>query len=393
MIDKPFDEVTADDLKDLIARGVQEGLRLEYKETLPGVSPEDVREFLADVTAFANTAGGDILYGVREVRDEAGKQTGVPEELVGVQCNNHDQVIQRMNNILRDSVEPRITGCRLLWRNVAPETYVLHVRVPRSWSGPHVVNHRGHWRFYRRNSCGKHPMDLSEVREAMVFADGLGQRLTNFRFDRLAKIEAGETPSGLIDRPIIVLHLIPFGSVHPAPTVDLGQLAPQDLPLIYGDLVEKRMCFDGVYTSVPREAALGYVLVLRNGALEAVDSALLGWSDAKPLIPAFIRRELLKATTRYLGVLRKLHEDSPLLWCLSLLGVRGYEAQVDPISADKARLARSFRQVDRDNLILPPVLMEHLSIADVEVAVASTFDMIWNAAGWDEYPTRLSASS
>ena len=43
---------------------------LDYKERLPGDSDEDKRELLADVTAFANTAGGDLLYGVRERREE-----------------------------------------------------------------------------------------------------------------------------------------------------------------------------------------------------------------------------------------------------------------------------------------------------------------------------------
>jgi hypothetical protein len=48
----------------LRTNGVAEGRQLDYKEQLPISSDDDKREFLGDVTSFANTAGGDLIYGV-----------------------------------------------------------------------------------------------------------------------------------------------------------------------------------------------------------------------------------------------------------------------------------------------------------------------------------------
>jgi predicted HTH transcriptional regulator len=61
---------------------VAESRVLDYKERLPGDSDADKREMLADVTAFANSAGGDLIYGVKE-RRKCGA-TGEPEAVVGL---------------------------------------------------------------------------------------------------------------------------------------------------------------------------------------------------------------------------------------------------------------------------------------------------------------------
>jgi predicted HTH transcriptional regulator len=66
----PLDEIDATVLERLKADSVREDRQLEYKEMLPGGSDEEKREFLSDVTGLANAAGGDLIYGVRERRDE-----------------------------------------------------------------------------------------------------------------------------------------------------------------------------------------------------------------------------------------------------------------------------------------------------------------------------------
>ena len=42
---------------------------LEYKQELPLESDEAKREFLSDIASFANSGGGDILYGIVDERD------------------------------------------------------------------------------------------------------------------------------------------------------------------------------------------------------------------------------------------------------------------------------------------------------------------------------------
>ncbi len=63
--EQPLEAIDAAALARLVADRVPEGRHLEYKETLPGDSERDKREFLADISAFANSAGGDLIYGVQ----------------------------------------------------------------------------------------------------------------------------------------------------------------------------------------------------------------------------------------------------------------------------------------------------------------------------------------
>lgn len=146
MLNSQLHKVDLNDLMGLISNGVPEGAQLEYKEALPGNDDESKKEFLRDVSAMANTAGGDIIYGVREERpgDDA-----PAAEIVAITGEDIDSRKLWMENLIRDGIEPRLTGVGI---HVVPADgagSVFIVRVPRSWNGPHVVNFRKHWRLLR----------------------------------------------------------------------------------------------------------------------------------------------------------------------------------------------------------------------------------------------------
>ncbi len=52
---KNFEEISESDLTELIEVGVPEGVLIEYKSTGYGNADADVKEFLKDVSSFANT--------------------------------------------------------------------------------------------------------------------------------------------------------------------------------------------------------------------------------------------------------------------------------------------------------------------------------------------------
>ena len=103
MIPKPLNEIAELDIQELKAAGIEEGKVIEYKRELPGTRDEDKREFLADVSSFANTAGGDVIYGVTE-------DQGVIVDLVGVSSPDFDAEILRLENLIRDGVFPRMSA-------------------------------------------------------------------------------------------------------------------------------------------------------------------------------------------------------------------------------------------------------------------------------------------
>lgn len=65
MIPRPLQDITRHDLEALVINQVAERRTLEFKRELPGNSESQRKEFLADVTSFANAQGGDLLLASR----------------------------------------------------------------------------------------------------------------------------------------------------------------------------------------------------------------------------------------------------------------------------------------------------------------------------------------
>lgn len=80
---KLLDSIQEADLQELVDYQVREAKTVEYKQTLPGNSKGDRREFLYDVSSFANASGGDLIYGMKEI-------DGVASDVCGVQVSNVD---------------------------------------------------------------------------------------------------------------------------------------------------------------------------------------------------------------------------------------------------------------------------------------------------------------
>jgi predicted HTH transcriptional regulator len=100
---KPIDHIELADLRRLIDNGVLEMKGLDYKRQFTGNTDAEKKELLYDLTSFANAGGGYIIYGIRE-------QDGIPVEIEGVDIALIDGEKLKIENMLRDGVEPRIPG-------------------------------------------------------------------------------------------------------------------------------------------------------------------------------------------------------------------------------------------------------------------------------------------
>jgi hypothetical protein len=241
----PIDSITADDLRDLIEDQVMELRVIDYKQELPGRSDEDKREFLRDVCSFANTAGGDLIYGITE-------SGGTPRALLGVDADtNVDAEISRLESLIRTGIEPRIPGIQHQPVRLENGKHALVLRVPRSFARPHVVTYKNYWKFYARNSNGKYQMDVGEVRRAFVLSESVADRIRAFRADRLERIGSGETPVPIEGTGRVVLHMAPI-SAFDSPT-SIFALDTERPPLNEGALRpiigagSPRYNFDGVF--------------------------------------------------------------------------------------------------------------------------------------------------
>jgi len=168
-LEKSFEELNEADLLSLVKDQVPEKRAIEYKRELPSDTYEGKKEFLADISSLVNASGGHLIFGVQE-------ESGLPIAVVGVPCDDPDRERLRLENIIRDGIEPRLQGILVRGIRLASGTYAFVLRVPRSWSKPHVVNYKGHWRFYSRNSAGKY---LSLITTSCVVFGPISNRASN----------------------------------------------------------------------------------------------------------------------------------------------------------------------------------------------------------------------
>lgn len=189
------------DLARLVDGRVSEGRMLEFKRDLPGNAFADGKEFLADVTAFANAQGGHLLFGIAE---KAGTATGVP----GVEVADTDAALARLENMLRDGVSPRLIGVRMVWVSLSDGKNVLVVRIQASLAAPHQVSANG--RFFNRNAAGKFPMDAHDLRHAFNESGSLPVRFRQLHTEAIARAQGHEMPLRIKSEPTAVVSVMPL---------------------------------------------------------------------------------------------------------------------------------------------------------------------------------------
>jgi predicted HTH transcriptional regulator len=203
-----FQEIDERALVALATEPACETKTLEFKQDLQVATDEQKVEFLSDVTALANSDGGDIVFGMRA-------EKGVAKELVGLKNFVPDDRIGQFENLLRDCVQPRLPGLQMEARALSNGNYALLIRVGRSWASPHMVRHQGVTRFCGRNSNGKYDLDVQQLRSAFLGSEGISDKLRNFRLDRVNRLASGGTPVQLTSQHLLVLHVLPVVSARP----------------------------------------------------------------------------------------------------------------------------------------------------------------------------------
>jgi hypothetical protein len=402
LFNRPLAEIEESDLQTLIDNQVAEQKTIEYKQVLPSGTDKDKKEFLADVSSFANATGGDLLFGIEA-------QVGLPTNLTGIQLDDVDAQKLRLENMLRDGIDPKLPRVDIQTVALAskPGHYILILRVQKSWF-VHRVIFKDHGHFYSRHSAGKYRLDVAELRTAFELSGTVAERMRDFRAERLSRISAGEeTPALLNEQEAkLVLHLIPLSAFSSSVTLDLTSLNDtfQGRILDKGKLLEPvrvwdiepsasmRFNLDGFVRSTRADykaaATIGYTQVFRNGIIETVDMSILGIHaqnvaqlgsslEPKSFNGERYERKLLEAVKRYLDLLKFLGVEPPLFIMLSFLGVKGYK-----IALQKTvhHIIEYTGEIDRNNLIIPEIMLENFA-ADLAQAMKPIFDTVWNAAG------------
>jgi len=380
MLDKPIDQLDVQDLQSLVDNAVLEFKTIEYKQSLPGNTDSQKKEFLADVSSLANSSGGHLIYGMVQAPD-----SGKPVSVQGLAVANLDQEILRLEAMIRDGIEPRIASIATKIIPLKDSTNVLVLRIPKSWIAPHRVSYQHHDRFYARSSNGKYPMDVSELRLAFSLSETVAERIRNFRRERTSRILADETPVPIGHGAKIVLHLVPVASFNPGQSHDIARIAsqPHKMYPIYCGGMNYRYNYDGflTYSGQTGGTSQSYTQLFRSGIIEAVECSLLEPHGEEKYIPSIeFERRLIESLGNYVSVLKALGSELPVFVFLNLLEVKGYR-----MAFREWRLTGSVNTIDRDLLLLPEVLIETYEV-NPDAVLRPLFDSIWNACGYAGSP-------
>jgi hypothetical protein len=196
---KNLADLTAADLDILVQGAVEESNNLDYKSALVGGTSDDRKKFLADICAFANAHGGDLVVGIQE--DAGGAASSVTPLTF-----NPDHEVLRLENMIADGLDPKLFGVRM--RAVQHGAgHVLVVRVPKSISGTH--RSRADQHFYVRESRSNRQLDVPAIRTRFEGELSGRTKLQDFLAQRYAAVLSDNLPVPMMPGPKAVVHVFP----------------------------------------------------------------------------------------------------------------------------------------------------------------------------------------
>ena len=358
-------------LQDLIMNGVREEKTIEYKREMPGAADSDAVRFLATVSSFANTAGGDILLGVEAI-------DGVPVKLPGIEIDNLDREKLRIEHVLLNGLVPRLPQVDIHPVMVEDKRYVLVVRVARSWIAPHRV--RRNSRFYARNSAGQYELDVDELRTAFTMSETIAARIRDFQTERIDRILNRKTPISINSGGCMVVHILPLGAFTGATTIDIAacEASTNRVRPLGASGWNSRINLDGVVTFTGHDTtpSRAYAQTFRTGAVESAN--VLGAHNDRMFLPSVeYERKVMQCLAEYIEFAREFAINPPYFLFLSFVGMQSYT-----LAVDRSMLWReNIPTLQEYIVVLPEIVIADRNVQPHQI-LRPVFDMVWNAFGF-----------
>jgi len=150
-----------DKIKSFITDGIEENVHLDYKGAGSiDKKNEKKKELSKDVSAFANSDGGVIIYGVREY-DEKDKNH-LPEKIDPIDGKTYTK--EWLEQIINSTISPRITDIKItpIQTSKPEDNKVIYVvEIPKS-NTAHQANDK---RYYRRFNFESKMMEDWEIKD------------------------------------------------------------------------------------------------------------------------------------------------------------------------------------------------------------------------------------
>lgn len=169
-------EYSIDDITALIDNEAEESVHLDFKAS-GSLSKDDKKkaEIAKDVSAFANSDGGIIVYGIEEQDHKA-------SALSYIDGNTYTK--EWLEQVIQDNIQRRIEGLEIFPirdnGDIAKSIYI--VKIPRSSNTPHMSADKC---YYKRNNFRSVKMEEYEVRDLFYRESTPNLRLNGYNLYRV----------------------------------------------------------------------------------------------------------------------------------------------------------------------------------------------------------------
>lgn len=143
------------------AVGKEEDLHLEFKTIKPGFnSKDDKKNFAKLLSAFANSDGGIVIWGItaRKNSDGIDCSTGI------ILIKNLKQVLAKLNEYTGEFVSPIVNRVEHKLIELSSNEGVIATIIPVSDSGPHMAK-AGENRYYKRSGDSTYVMEHFDIED------------------------------------------------------------------------------------------------------------------------------------------------------------------------------------------------------------------------------------
>ncbi|MBK9421116.1 MAG: ATP-binding protein [Flavobacteriales bacterium] len=384
LLNKRARDVGAEEIERLVSGGIAESKTLDYKREIRIDKDSDKKEFLYDLAALANTDGGVIIVGIDERKDSQERSSSVAGEVVGFKIENEEQFKQRVEDLVYSSIEPRVGGLHVRFVEVG-QKQVLLIAVERFVGLPHMVTLGKTNKFYRRNSASKYLMDVYELNEAFAQNARFKDAVTSFRNQRIEQVSTGQYHPGIEKKTSFFMQVIPFGRIG-RPLVEISdhtvaEYLRTNMKPMFGSGWSHRFNLDGLMTYYPGSGVVhDYVQAFRDGVIEFYTSQMHFSKEGGDVVihGRVLENKCIKSATDAIKLLGHTGVEAPYVILISILHTRSV-AVVD----DRWRLGEG--RIFAERVLLPEVLIGDSS-TDVSQAMKSSFDVLWQASGYQGSP-------
>lgn len=222
---------------------VVERSQLDYKVQIvqkgkDDLDSKDKRNFLKDVTGFANANGGNIIYGAKE----PAPGLLLDEQLVGVA--DAKGMASKLEALLRTGVDPRVYGVQVVPVPLTNGKSAIVLHVPPSQGRPHMVTLDGDKGFYIRHSESTVPMTTHEIKESVLLAASAEGRAKEYLAQQEKAVAELLTGRG----PYLLFQAMPL--IQPDQPLDVFTKAVKEV--LRGDLRRNKYYDPAFSSSEPR---------------------------------------------------------------------------------------------------------------------------------------------